>query len=71
MVRNPFVSKERLVQTSSQTPQLYSDKKAGYFGSNDVDARSEAGVSAFGGGDMFKNFETREQMAERGNEKTW
>ena len=65
---NPFLSKERLV-SASQTPQSYSDKKAGYFGSNDVDARSEAGVSAFGGGDMFKNFETREQMAERGNEK--
>ncbi|KAM7222759.1 chitin synthase-like protein [Rhypophila decipiens] len=68
---NPFVSKENLVASSGgATPQIYSDKKgAGYFGSNDVDARSDAGVSAFGGGDMFKNLDTREQMAERGNEK--
>ncbi|KAG8417092.1 hypothetical protein J3459_012735 [Metarhizium acridum] len=28
-----------------------------------------SGASAIGGGDMFKNFDTREQMAERGNEK--
>ncbi|KAK3324145.1 glycosyltransferase family 2 protein [Cercophora scortea] len=69
---DPFgMSKERLIgsNSNSATPQVYSDKKGGYFGSNDVDARSEAGVSAFGGGDMFKNFDTREQMAERGNEK--
>ncbi|KAL2159425.1 hypothetical protein VTH06DRAFT_2430 [Thermothelomyces fergusii] len=44
-------------------------KKAGYLGGHDVDARSDAGASAFGGGDMFKNLDTREQMAERGNEK--
>jgi len=62
---DPFgVSKERLLLGT--TPG--SDKKAGYFGNHD-DARSEAGVSAFGGGDMFKNLDTREQMAERGNEK--
>lgn len=62
---DPFgVSKERLLLGA--TPG--SDKKAGYFGSHD-DTRSEAGVSAFGGGDMFKNLDTREQMAERGNEK--
>ncbi|KAK3318279.1 chitin synthase-domain-containing protein [Apodospora peruviana] len=68
---DPFgMSKERLIASSAgATPQVYSDKKAGYFGSNDVDARSDAGVSAFGGGDMFKNLDTREQMAERGNEK--
>ncbi|KAI0014229.1 glycosyltransferase family 2 protein [Xylariaceae sp. FL0662B] len=66
----PFgASKERLV-SNGNTPQ-YSDKpRGGYFGSGDVDARSEAGVSAFGGGDMFKNLDTREQMAERGNEKS-
>jgi chitin synthase len=59
-------SKERLIVG---TPGSYGGKKeAGYFGSNDVDARSEAGT-AFGGGDMFKNLDTREQMAERGNEK--
>jgi chitin synthase len=58
---DPFgVSKERL---------LMSEKKGAYFSSNEVDARSEAGVSAFGGGDMFQNLDTRQQMAERGNEK--
>ncbi|KAI7207858.1 CHS5 chitin synthase, class V [Hortaea werneckii] len=49
----------------------YSDDKAGgagYFGSRDLDAKSEAGVSAFGEGDMFRNLETRSQMAEKGNE---
>lgn len=67
---DPFgVSKERLIATAGSTPQSFGDKGAGYFGSKDVDARSEAGVSAFGGGDMFKNLDTREQMAERGNEK--
>ncbi|KAH8889758.1 glycosyltransferase family 2 protein [Thozetella sp. PMI_491] len=65
----PFgASRERLTQSLGNTPQGYSDKK-GYFGSGDIDARSDAGVSAFGGGDMFKNLDTREQMAERGNEK--
>ncbi|KAI1748227.1 chitin synthase [Xylaria castorea] len=66
---NPFgASKERLV--SGNTPQ-YSDKaRGGYFGSGDIDTRSEAGASAFGAGDMFKNLDTREQMAERGNEKS-
>ncbi|OAA68366.1 chitin synthase [Niveomyces insectorum RCEF 264] len=66
----PFgASKERLI-ANSYSPSASGDKaRAGYFGSNDVDARSEAGVSAFGGGDMFKNLDTREQMAERGNEK--
>ncbi|KAI6897398.1 CHS5 chitin synthase, class V, partial [Hortaea werneckii] len=49
----------------------YSDDKhggAGYFRSRDLDAKSEAGVSAFGEGDMFRNLETRSQMAEKGNE---
>ncbi|EKG14177.1 Cytochrome b5 [Macrophomina phaseolina MS6] len=55
----------------SQTPspgQLYHDDKASYFGSRELDARSEAGASAINGGDMFRNLETREQMAEKGNE---
>ncbi|KAI1127205.1 chitin synthase [Nemania abortiva] len=66
----PFgASKERLVSIGN-TPQ-YSDKpRGGYFGSGDIDTRSEAGASAFGAGDMFKNLDTREQMAERGNEKS-
>ena len=49
---------------------IYGDetKNAGYFNSREVDARSEA-ASAFNSGDMFRNFETREQMAEKGNQK--
>jgi len=44
-------------------------KQGGYFGSRELDARSDAGASAFNSGDMFRNLETREQMAEKGNEK--
>ncbi|KAK3390556.1 chitin synthase-like protein [Podospora didyma] len=73
--QDPFgMSKERLI--SSTPGGTFSDKKGGagggggYFGgSHDADSRSDAGVSTFGGGDMFKNLDTREQMAERGNEK--
>ncbi|KAI1436637.1 glycosyltransferase family 2 protein [Xylaria sp. CBS 124048] len=65
----PFdASKERLVSIGNM-PQ-YNDKTRGGLGSGDADTRSEAGASAFGGGDMFKNLDTREQMAERGNEKS-
>ncbi|KAI4735033.1 CHS5 chitin synthase, class V [Aureobasidium sp. EXF-12298] len=46
----------------------HDDKVAGYFGSRDLDAKSEAGASAFHGGDMFQNLETRSQLAEKGNE---
>ncbi len=69
--QNPFIaSKERLYSSNSNTPSAGANDKshAGYFGSNDVDAHSDA-HSAFGGGDMFHNLDTREQMAERGNEK--
>ncbi len=69
---DPFLaSNERLyLSGGGPTPNSFlGEKKAGYFGSQEVDAKSEAGVSAFGGGDMFKNMDTREQMAERGNEK--
>lgn len=64
-------SKERLL-SAGNTPLAYGEKtRSGFFGGNDSsDTRSEAGVSAFGGGDMFKNLDTREQMAERGNEKS-
>lgn len=54
--------------SNGNTPLMYGEKtRSGYFAPDDT--RSEAGVSAIGGGDMFKNFDTREQMAERGNEK--
>ncbi|OTA58464.1 glycosyltransferase family 2 protein [Hypoxylon sp. EC38] len=66
----PFgASKERLVSIGN-TPQYTDKSRGGYFGSGDIDARSDAGASAFGAGDMFKNLDTREQMAERGNEKS-
>ncbi|KAI1201372.1 chitin synthase [Nemania serpens] len=67
---DPFgASKENLVSFGN-TPQYGDKSRTGYFGSGDIDTRSEAGASAFGGGDMFKNLDTREQMAERGNEKS-
>ena len=47
---------------------FYDDKAAGYFGSRDLDAKSEAGASAFKDGDMFRNLDTRSQMADKGNE---
>ncbi|KAK8160190.1 CHS5 chitin synthase, class V [Phyllosticta citribraziliensis] len=46
---------------------LYQDDKASYFGSRELDARSEAGHSAVNG-DLFHGLETREQMEEKGNE---
>ncbi|KAH6607858.1 glycosyltransferase family 2 protein [Trichoderma cornu-damae] len=61
-------SKDRLL-SAGHTPLGYGEKgKSGYFVADD--ARSEAGASAFGAGDMFKNLDTRQQMAERGNEKS-
>lgn len=50
---------------------IYGDetKQGEYFGGREGDARSDAGVSAFNAGDMFHNLETREQMAEKGNQK--
>jgi len=71
-------SKERLLGAGSAsgllTPSpgayIYGDKKSGYFGSQDIDARSDAGASALGQGDMFRNLDTKEQLAEKGNEKT-
>ncbi|KAK2747189.1 hypothetical protein FQN55_005184 [Onygenales sp. PD_40] len=67
-------SKVRLLHSPDMSPGpgafIYGDEtKQGYFGSRELDARSEAGASAFNSGDMFKNLETREQMAEKGNEK--
>ena len=64
-------SKERLLGSPGGLQPgayIYGDKKSGYFG--DIDARSDAGASALGQGDMFWNLDTREQMAEKGNEKT-
>ena len=68
-------SKVRLLHSHDNTPAsggfVYGDetKEGGYFGSKEIDSRSDAGASAFNAGDMFRNLETREQMAEKGNEK--
>ncbi len=49
---------------------IYGDEtKQGYFHGREVDAKSEAGASAFNAGDMFRNLETREQMAVKGSQK--
>ncbi|KAK1077353.1 hypothetical protein LTR33_008157 [Friedmanniomyces endolithicus] len=48
--------------------QYHDDKAAGYFGSRDLDTKSDAGMSAIREGDMFRNLETRSQMAEKGND---
>lgn len=66
-------SKVNLLSPAQNSPGAYiygDDTKAGgYLGARDIDGRSEAGASAFNSGDMFRNLETREQMAERGNKK--
>jgi chitin synthase len=67
--QNVFATPKDQLVPSGNTPLMYGEKgRSGYFGADDT--RSDAGVSAFGAGDMFKNFDTREQMAERGNEKS-
>jgi chitin synthase len=64
-------SNERLLPGQTPSPgAFYHDDKKGYFSGRDIDGRSDAGVSALGKGDMFRDMETREQMAEKGNEKT-
>lgn len=65
-------SKVRLINSGDQSPGAFiygEEGKQEYFGSRELDALSEAGASAFNSGDMFRNFETREQMLEKGNEK--
>lgn len=65
----------KLMSSSQPSPSpgafIYGDDTKGgeYFGSREVDSRSDTGASAFNSGDMFRNLETREQMAEKGNEK--
>ncbi|EEH05914.1 chitin synthase [Histoplasma capsulatum G186AR] len=67
-------SKVRLLNSPDVSPlpgsYIYGDEtKQPFYGVRDIDGRSDAGASAFNSGDMFKNLETREQMAEKGNEK--
>ena len=63
--------KAGLITELSPGAYAYRDesKQDDYFGGRELDARSDAGASAFNSGDMFRNLETREQMAEKGNEK--
>ena len=60
-----------LDEMQSPGAYIYGDdsKHAGYFNTRELDSKSEAGASAFNSGDLFRNLETREQMAEKGNEK--
>lgn len=62
-------SNDRLVNSTDQSPEAYisgDEIKHDYFGSRELDARSDGCAST---GDMFRNFETREQMLEKGNDK--
>jgi chitin synthase len=64
-------SKVRLLAPHDHSPGtfIYGDEtKQGYFGSRELDGRSDAGGSAFNSGDIFQNRETREQLLEKGNE---
>ncbi|KAF2154372.1 glycosyltransferase family 2 protein [Myriangium duriaei CBS 260.36] len=62
-------SKANLLSPRPASPGFYSDEKpSSYFGSREVDAKSDAGGSAFHAGDMFRNLETRQELAEKGND---
>ena len=62
---------ESYKDATSPGAYIYGDetKKGPYFNGRELDNRSEAGASAFNSGDMFRNLETREQMAVKGNNK--
>jgi chitin synthase len=66
-------SKVRLLHSSENTPNgyFYGDETKGghYFGSKELDSKSDAGASAFNSGDLFRNLETKEELAEKGNQK--
>ncbi|KAL2811043.1 chitin synthase-domain-containing protein [Aspergillus granulosus] len=65
-------SKVRLLNPADHSTGAYiygDESKQGSNASRDFDGRSEAGLSAYNSGDMFRNLETREQMLEKGNEK--
>ncbi|KAL3468897.1 chitin synthase-domain-containing protein [Aspergillus californicus] len=65
-------SKVRLLNPADHSPGAYiygDESKQGSNASRDFDGRSDAGLSAFNSGDMFRNLDTREQMLEKGNEK--
>ncbi|KAJ5755484.1 Chitin synthase 8 [Penicillium manginii] len=65
-------AKVRLLNPADASPGafIYGDEtKQGYFGSRELDGRSDAGGSAFNSGDMFRDLDTKQQMLEKGQEK--
>ena len=66
---NPFSDSKARLYASQQDLSYGDDTKGGYFSSKEIDSRSEAGASAFNAGDMFRNLETKEELAEKGNKK--
>jgi chitin synthase len=61
-------SNAHLVPSHSPAGYYTDDKNGNYFGVRDADIKSDTGASAING-DMFRNLETRSQMAEKANEK--
>ncbi|KPI43673.1 Chitin synthase 8 [Cyphellophora attinorum] len=72
---NPFSDSKARLHSAGDTPgagsYIYGDetKGAGYFGAREIDTKSEAGASAFHQGDMFRNMDTKEELAEKANKK--
>lgn len=66
---NPFSDSKARLYHSTQDLGYGDDTKGAYFNNKEIDTRSEAGASALNGGDMFRNLETKEELAEKGNKK--
>ena len=66
---NPFSDSKARLYSSTHDLAYHDETKGGYFSSKEIDAKSDAGVSAINGGDMFRNLDTKEELAEKGNKK--
>lgn len=66
---NPFSDSKTRLYASTHDLAYGDETKGAFFGSKEIDTRSDAGASAVNGGDMFKNLETKEELAEKGNKK--
>lgn len=64
------MNESRMRLLDAPSPGYLDEKHGAYFASKELDTQSDAGVSAFNGGDMFRNMETRVEMADKGNDKT-
>lgn len=53
---------------NGNSPGYSDDKNGGYFGSKDMDSKSQSGVSGYGDGNMFRDMESRSIMAQKGND---